>query len=84
MTREINQRELRNESGAILQAAADGETFVITRNGTPIAELRPLPRKKTYVSTAEAVRALAHIPPIDYQEMRAELDEIIDQDPFRE
>lgn len=84
MAREINQRELRNESGKISQAVEDGETFILTRNGTPIAEIRPIPKKQTFVSTAEAARAMAHMPPIDYQEMRAELDEFIDQDPFRE
>jgi prevent-host-death family protein len=41
--REITQRELRNDSGAILRAVEDGATFVVTRNGTPVAELHPLP-----------------------------------------
>lgn len=83
MAREINQRDLRNDSGAILQAAANGETFVVTRNGTPMAELRPLP-KRTFVPREEALRATAHLPQIDAEELRTELDELLDQEPFRE
>ena len=83
MAREINQRDLRNDSGAILQAAANGETFVVTRNGTPVAELRPL-RRRTFVSREELRRTAAHLPPVDYQQLRRELDDMIDQDPFRD
>lgn len=83
MSREINQRELRNDSGAILEAAANGETFIVTRNGTPMAELRPI-RRRRFVSKAEALRATAHLPPIDADELRAELDAAIDQEPFHE
>lgn len=84
MAREINQRDLRNDSGAILRAAEQGETFIVTRNGTPVAELRALPVRRTFVNTAEAIKAMGHMPPVDYQKMREQLDEIIDQDPFRE
>ena len=44
VTREISQHELRNHSGAILRAGESGEDFVVTRNGTALAELRPLRR----------------------------------------
>lgn len=83
MTREINQRELRNDSGSILQAAADGETFIVTRNGTPTAKLGPLP-KRTFISKEEALRDTAHMPAVDGAELRAELDEAFDQEPFRD
>lgn len=83
MVREINQRDLRNDSGTILRAAEQGETFVVTRNGTPVAELRPL-RGRTFVSREEIRRTAANLPPIDYQQLRDELDELIDQEPFRD
>jgi len=38
----ISQRQLRNESGAVLRAVEAGETFVVTSNGRPVAELRPI------------------------------------------
>jgi prevent-host-death family protein len=39
---QISQRQLRNDSGAVLRAVEAGETFVITSNGRPVAELRPV------------------------------------------
>lgn len=37
----IGQRELRNDSGAIMRRVESGESFTVTRNGTAIAELVP-------------------------------------------
>jgi prevent-host-death family protein len=39
LAREITQRELRNDSGAIMRGVERGESFTITRNGTPIGRL---------------------------------------------
>ena len=73
----INQRDLRNDSGKILQAVSGGETFIVARNGTPVAELRPLPPAK-FVSKEEAARTAQHLPPVDYEQFRAELDNVMD------
>ena len=40
MPREIPQRELRNRNAEIVDAVSRGESFVVTRRGTPVAELR--------------------------------------------
>ena len=40
--KQISQRQLRNESGAVLRAVEAGESFIITNNGRPVAELRPI------------------------------------------
>ena len=37
----ISQRELRNDSGLIMRRVEAGETLVVTRNGTPVADLVP-------------------------------------------
>ncbi len=37
----IPQRELRNNSGAVLRAAEAGETFTVTVRGRPVARLVP-------------------------------------------
>jgi prevent-host-death family protein len=42
VTREINQRELRNHSGEIMRQLDQGESFIVTRNGVPVGELSPL------------------------------------------
>ena len=40
--KQISQRQLRNDSGAVLRAVEAGESFVITNNGRPVGELRPI------------------------------------------
>jgi prevent-host-death family protein len=79
MTTEISQRELRNDSGAILRAVAAGDDFVVTRNGTAVAELRPL-RRKRFVSRDELVRSAAQLADIDPHRFRTDLDAVARQD----
>ena len=38
----ISQRQLRNDSAVVLRAVERGATFVITNNGRPVAEIRPI------------------------------------------
>jgi prevent-host-death family protein len=43
----ISQRELRNDSGAIMRRVERGESFVVTRNGVPVADLLPHDASRT-------------------------------------
>ena len=79
--REITQRELRNESGAIMRALDRGETFVVTRNGVPVGELTPL-RRRQFVSAEAAVASFAGAPTIDGERFRTDVDASLDQRPF--
>ena len=38
-------RELRNHGGAVVDRVLAGEHLVVTRDGTPVAELRPVQRR---------------------------------------
>jgi prevent-host-death family protein len=38
----ITHRQLRNESGAILREVQQGQTFIVTNHGEPVAALRPI------------------------------------------
>jgi prevent-host-death family protein len=80
MRREITQRELRNESGAIMRALDAGESFLVTRNGVPVAELTPARRRK-FTSRAEIVKAFENAPSIDADRFFADVDAVLDQDP---
>jgi prevent-host-death family protein len=80
MEREITQRELRNDSGDIMRAVDAGASFVVTRNGVPVAELTPV-RRRRFVPTGTALVAFRDAPPIDPRRFRADLDTVIDQDP---
>ncbi|MDO4888815.1 MAG: type II toxin-antitoxin system prevent-host-death family antitoxin [Actinomycetaceae bacterium] len=42
----IPHRELRNNSAAILRRVESGESFEITNNGRPVAELVPIARDR--------------------------------------
>lgn len=80
MARSIPQRELRNENAKVMEAVSAGETFVVTRNGEPVAELRPIRAgRRTFIPRDEvAVLAAAGVR-IDRQQFRADLDRLIDQ-----
>ena len=77
MTRTISQRELRNDSGAIMRALDRGEVFLVTRNGIPVGELRPARRR--YVGRDLLLEAFASAPRIDAERFRDELDAVLDQ-----
>jgi antitoxin (DNA-binding transcriptional repressor) of toxin-antitoxin stability system len=78
MKREITQRELRNDSGEIMRALDRGESFLVTRNGVPVGDLRPVQRRQ-FVAVESAVAAFKGAPSIDRARFRAEVDRWIDQ-----
>ncbi len=80
MTREITQRELRNESGDIMRRLDQGESFVVTRNGVAVGELSPV-RRRRFVTTAVAMATFATASQIDHERLRADLDAVASQDP---
>lgn len=80
MAREISQRELRNQSGEIMRQLDQGQSFVVTRNGTPVGELTPL-RRHRFVTAETAVAVFRKAAPIDYRRFRADLDAAVEQDP---
>ena len=76
----IPQRELRNDNAKVIEAVVAGESFVITRNGEPVAELRPIGRtRRTFVPRAELVTVARQGPHIDSVRFRADADRVIDQ-----
>lgn len=76
MSTTISQRELRNNSAAIMRALDRGERFIITRNGVPVGELRPIARQT--VSRAAFEAAMATAPRIDAARFRDDLDAVAD------
>ena len=78
--RTITQRELRNDSGAVLREVEAGRTIVISRNGTPVAELRQVNRRR-FVPRATIAEASANAARIDAGQFRADLDAVVDPRP---
>lgn len=80
MAKTIAQRELRNNNAQVIDAVASGETFVITRNGVPVADLRPIRRtRRTFVAKADLTALATTGPHIDLKQFRSDLDRIVDQ-----
>jgi prevent-host-death family protein len=80
MSQAITQRELRNDSGEIMRRLDHGESFIVTRNGTPVGELTPL-RRHRFVSSDAVVAMFRNAPAIDAGRFRSDLDSLASQDP---
>jgi antitoxin (DNA-binding transcriptional repressor) of toxin-antitoxin stability system len=78
MADQISQRELRNDSGRIMRALDEGRSFVVTRNGRPVGELRPL-RRDRFVAATVAVEVFKNAPALNWDRMRKDLDLVVDQ-----
>ncbi len=80
MAKTIAQRDLRNDNATIIDAVAKGETFIVTRHGTPVAELRPIAtRVRTFVSRADVATLAAANSRVDAARSRADVDRALEQ-----
>ena len=70
-------RDLRNKGGEVLDRVVAGEKVTVTRDGRPVAELRPVPGPR--LSVVALVERFRHLPPIDAERFRADIDSAIDQ-----
>ena len=78
MQRTITQRELRYDSGAVLREVQAGQTLIVTRNGVPVAELRPIAPRR-FVPRAVLAMAAEHASRVNADRLRADLDATADQ-----
>jgi prevent-host-death family protein len=76
-SRVITERELRNDSGAILREVEAGRTVIVSRNGTPVGELRPT-RRRRFVPRAAIEDTASRAVGIDAAQFRADLDSVVD------
>ena len=78
MTEQISQRELRNDSGRIMRGLDEGKTFVVSRHGQPVGELRPL-RRARFIDAGLVSAAFSDSPEIDLAQLRRDVDDVVDQ-----
>lgn len=74
--REVTVRELRNHGGRVIDKVQAGERLTITRDGHPVAELRPLPRVGPDPETL--LQRWRHLPHVDPARLRDDIDSLID------
>jgi prevent-host-death family protein len=77
----ISQRELRNDSGMIMRRVEQGESFTVTRNGTPVADLVPHDkhggaRRPRFVRVDAIAAGWALLPDWDTSRFADELDDL--------
>jgi len=73
---EVTIRELRNQGAAVLDRVWPGHSLTVTRDGRPVAELRPLQRAPLL---AEALlREWRHLPPVNGARLEADIDAAMD------
>lgn len=80
MPKTIAQRELRNDNAAIIDAVAGGETFIVTRHGTAVAELRPIAaHRRAFVTRHDVATLAAAGPHVDSARFRADVERVLDE-----
>lgn len=75
----ITQRELRNNSAAVMDGVEAGETYHVTRNGVEVAEVRPVSRRRR-LTAEQLVEKHRRLPRVDAVKMRAEADAAFGED----
>ena len=77
--RTITEDQLRSESAAILRDVQSGQSMIVTRNGTAVAELKPVTVPRRFVPRAVIAQAASTAPRIDAARFRADIDALVDQ-----
>jgi prevent-host-death family protein len=74
--RTISQRELRNDNAEIMRQVEAGESFVVTRNGKPVADIVPhgVPPKKRKTGR-DMQEEFRQLPPIDVEQWYRDRDD---------
>ena len=73
---DVSIRDLRNRGGDIVDRVSRGERVTITRDGRPVAELRPL--APSPLRAEELIQLWRGLPPVDAAALRADIDALID------
>ena len=73
----VTIRDLRNRGGDVIDRVAAGNPVTVTRDGRPVAELRPL--RTSGVTAVALLERWRHIPIVDGDQLRRDIDAVIDQ-----
>ena len=73
----VTIRDLRNHGGEVVGRVEAGQHVTVTRDGRPVAELRPL--RARGISAAALLERWRRVPSVDTVAFRREVDDVIDQ-----
>jgi prevent-host-death family protein len=72
----VTIRDLRNRGGEVVDRVAAGGRVTVTRDGRPVAELRPL--RTSGLSAATLLERWRHVPVVDAVSLREDVDTVLD------
>lgn len=81
---DVSVRQFVADSGSVTRGLRQGRSYTLTLNGEPLARMIPIRRRRA-VPKDEVLAIFATAPAIDADELRADLDDAMDQevrDPF--
>jgi prevent-host-death family protein len=73
---EVTVRDLRNHGGDVLKRVERGEAVIVTRDGVPVGELRPVPRPR--LSATSLLARWKNVPAVDARAFRDDIDSVLD------
>jgi antitoxin (DNA-binding transcriptional repressor) of toxin-antitoxin stability system len=76
---DVSVRQFVADSGSITRGLRQGHMYTLTLNGEPLAKMIPI-RRRQAIPREEVLAIFATAPVIDVAELRADLDENVDQD----
>jgi prevent-host-death family protein len=74
--RSVTIRELRNHGGDVIDRVSGGESMMVTRNGKPVAELRPVTSEPLTADIVVARRRT--LPALELVRLRRDIDRLLD------
>jgi prevent-host-death family protein len=73
----VTIRDLRNHGGEVVGRVEAGEHVTVTRDGRPVAELRPL--RSRGISAVALLARWQRLQAVDAESLRRDVDAVIDQ-----
>ena len=73
---QVSIRDLRNRGGEVVDRVAAGDRVTVTRDGIPVAELRPVPRAP--LGAAAMIERWRRLPRVDPATFRRDVDDALD------
>lgn len=70
-------RDLRNHGGDVVDRVEAGERVTVTRDGRPVAELRPL--RSRGIQAATLLERWRRLPAVEADALRRDIDAALDQ-----
>jgi prevent-host-death family protein len=72
----VTIRELRNRGGDVVDKVAAGHRVIVTRDGRPVAELRPV--RSRDLSAVALLERWRRVPVVDGRRLRRDIDRVLD------